>query len=240
MTRAVPRISVLFGAILALVACGTTTSPSASVQASATIGPASGEPDLLAVICAPAPKPFDPSDIDLTGAWAGDDDGIYYLRQLGSVVWWNGMSEREGSPMDLGRVWNNVGRGEVDGLQIDAEWADVPRSQDTGQGTLQLGIQDDGTGNVEIVTVNQTGDFGNRVWTPCLPVELRVAELFETYGGDIDEYADILTLEACDDLADLKETVTTTLDTAAAGSSEFRAALGHSHAISERQLALDC
>ena len=53
-------------------------------------------------------------------------------------------------------------------------------------------------------------------------------------------YTNILTLEGCDGLAVLKTSVTTTLNTADAGSPEFQAALGYSNAISERQLALDC
>lgn len=241
MTPALPRVSLLLGAILALAACGTSTSPSARVQPSATTEPESRPPDVLAVVCALAPKPFDPSAIDLTGAWAGDDGGIYYLRQLGSVVWWNGMSGREGSPLDLGRDWNNVGRGVINGLQIDVEWSDVPRSESAGYGTLSLNIQDDGKGNIEIVKVSETGlGFGNEVWTSCSPVELQVADYIQTYGGDVRQYADILTLGACADLADMKGTVTTTLNTADAGSPEFRAALGYSNAIAGRQLALAC
>jgi hypothetical protein len=73
--------------------------------------------------------------IDLTGAWAADDGGIYYVRQLGNVIWWNGMSQRDEPPGSLGRTWNNVGRGEIkDDLTIVAEWADVPRGMVDGQG----------------------------------------------------------------------------------------------------------
>ena len=241
MRLAVLRISVPVVAILALASCGSTTTPSASVQASPTTEPANGPSDVAAVGCTLAPKPFDPSDIDLTGAWAGDDLGIYYLRQLGSVLWWNGMSERDRSPSDLGRDWNNVGRGEIDGLQIHVEWSDVPRGVIYGAGTLELKIQDDGTGNTQIVKVGESeGGFGNNVWTPCSEVALQVADYIQNYGGEASQYGVILTLHACDDLADLENSVTTTLNTADAGSPEFRAALGYSNAISERQLALDC
>jgi hypothetical protein len=241
MTPAVPRISALLGAILALAACGDTTSPSTSAQASATNEPASQAPELPAVVCQPAQIAFDPSRFDLTGAWAGDDGGVYYFRQLGSVLWWNGMSEREGSPFGLGRVWNNVGRGEINGLQIDVEWADVPRSEDTGHGTLTLAIEDDGTGSIHMVKVSETGTgFGNDVWTPCAPIEMQIAEYLRTYGGDVVRYANILALEGCDNLAVLKTSVTTTLNTADAGSPDFQAALGYSNAIAERQQELDC
>ena len=241
MRLAVLRISVPVAAILVLAACGSTTSPSASVEASPTTEPASGPPDVAVVGCTPTPKPFDPGNIDLTGAWAVDDGGIYYLRQVGSVLWWNGMSERDGSPLAIGRDWNNVGRGEIDGLQIHVEWSDVPRGVIYGEGTLELTIQDDGTGNTQIVKVGESeGGFGNSVWTPCSEVELQVADYMETYGGEASQYGVILTLRSCDDLADLENSVTTTLNTTDAGSPEFRAALGYSHAISERQLALDC
>jgi hypothetical protein len=134
------------------------------------VGGGPSEPAAVGASCDAAPKPFDPNDVDLTGAWAGDDGGIYYLRQLGSVVWWNGMSGRAGSPSDLGRDWNNVARGEIDGLTISVVWADVPRGEIFGDGTLNLAIEDDGTGNVQIVKVSETGaGFGNSIWTPCTP-----------------------------------------------------------------------
>ncbi|MEP7040882.1 MAG: hypothetical protein ABI864_04825 [Chloroflexota bacterium] len=155
------------------------------------------------------------------------------------------MSGRDLSPLDLGREWNNVGRGVITGgvitgLEIDVEWSDVPRGGDLNNGTLLLNIQDDGNGNVQIVKVGGDEGFGNSVWTPCAPVELQVAEYVRAYGGEPHQYGVILTLDACGDLADLNETVTTALDTADAGSPDFQAALGYSHAISERKLALDC
>jgi hypothetical protein len=241
MTPAVPRISALLGSILALAACGITASPSTSPQASATNEPASQPPELLAVVCEPAPTPFKPTDFDLTGVWAGDDGGIYYLRQLGSVVWWNGMSGRERSPLELGRDWTNVARGVITGLQIDVQTSDVPRGGLLFNSTLILNIQDDGAGNIEIVKTKEVeGGFGNSVWTPCRPVELQVADYLGKYGGTVRQYMDILAVQSCDDLAKIKDTVTAPLHTAEAGSAEFRAALGYSNAISERELELNC
>jgi hypothetical protein len=243
MTPAVPRISALLGSILALAACGIPASPSTSVQASATNEP-SPAPELLAVVCRPAPIPFNPTDFDLTGAWAGDDGGIYYLRQVESVVWWNGMSGRNRSPLDVGREWNNVARGVINGLRIDVEGSDVPRGAGfITNGRLVLNIQEDGNGNIRIVkVVDHWGGvgFGNEVWTPCSPVELRVADYVGVYGGSVRQYVNILTLVACDDLAKIKDTVTAPLHTAEAGSPEFRAALGYSNAISDREVELNC
>lgn len=80
------------------------------------------------------------------------------------------MSDRSQSPENLGRVWNNVARGEISGLTINVEWADVPRGEILGEGTLTLEIEDDGTGNVQIVKVSETGTgFGGMTWTPCTP-----------------------------------------------------------------------
>ena len=158
------RLSGLVVAVLALAACATSSPSAASVGPSSV--PAASEPAVGAV-CETVPKAFDPNDIRLTGAWAGDDGGIYYLRQVGSVLWWNGMSGRSRPPSDLGRNWNNVARGEISGLTISLEWADVPRGGILGSGTLNLSIEDDGTGSIQIVRVSETGEFGNRTWTPC-------------------------------------------------------------------------
>jgi len=184
MKLALTRLAAPVLAILFVAACGTAASPTtptfsagpaqasqaAAPPASANL-PASSIPSAeVAARCDKAPRPFDANKVDLTGAWAGDDDGIYYLRQIGSVVWWNGMSERAGGPSKLGRDWNNVGRGEVKALKIEVEWADVPRGQILGNGTLSLSIKDDGAGNVQIIKDSETGTgFGNNIWTPCTP-----------------------------------------------------------------------
>jgi len=122
--------------------------------------------------CVRRPLKFDPAaNIDLTGAWAGDDDGIYYVRQLGKVIWWNGMSQRDDPPGLLGRDWNNVGRGEIkDDLTIVAEWADVARGQAEGYGTVNFKIGPDSAGNIQITKTSETGTGrGDTKWTRCQP-----------------------------------------------------------------------
>ena len=182
--NSVHRRFVLIVAMLSLAACGT-SAPSTSTVAPSTSGgqashaaapsasaaTATARPSpAVAAACDKALKGFDANHVDLTGAWAGDDEGIYYLRQVGSVLWWNGMSDRAGSPSDLGRGWNNVGRGVIKALKVDVEWADVPRGGILGNGTLSLKIDDDGTGNVHVIKVSETGTgFGNNIWTPCTP-----------------------------------------------------------------------
>ena len=122
--------------------------------------------------CVPRPVKFDSAAaIDLTGAWAGDDEGIYYVRQLDNVIWWNGMSQRDEAPGSLGRFWNNVGRGEIrDDLTIAAEWADVPRGQTPGYGTVNFRIGADASGNIQITKTSETGSGrGDTRWTRCEP-----------------------------------------------------------------------
>ena len=190
-TRRIPVLvaTLLSAAVLALAACSPSTpaattpasAPSLStagssrgaVEATASTSPkpsASPSPRPIAARCDKVAKAFDAKKIDLNGPWAGDDDGIYYLRQVGSVLWWNGMSDRAGVPATLGREWNNVARGEIKDLAVDVQWADVPRGGILGGGTMNLKIQDDGTGNVRITKVSETGSgFGNTTWTPCKP-----------------------------------------------------------------------
>jgi hypothetical protein len=185
LNRAAFRLAMLMVAILALAACGSTASPSANAPAASAAAQASTVPVVLAspsraaspspsaavaVRCDKVPMAFNATKFDLTGAWNGDDGGIYYLRQLGSILWWNGMDGRTGSPSNLGRDWNNVGRGQITGVKIQVEWADVPRGGILGGGTMSLKVADDGTGNVKIVKESETGTgFGNTLWLPCKP-----------------------------------------------------------------------
>ena len=179
------RMLAIVGGALLVAACGSTapsptgaaasagTNPATSVApstASHAVAASQAPMSAVAAACDKTAKAFDATKIDLTGPWAGDDAGIYYLRQVGSFLWWNGMSGRDGTPERLGREWNNVARGEIKGVSVDVDWADIPRGQIQDGGTMTLKVEDDGTGNVQIVKVSQqTGDFGNTLWTPCKP-----------------------------------------------------------------------
>jgi hypothetical protein len=109
------------------------------------------------------------SHFDLTGAWTADDGGVYYVRQIGSVIWWAGFSQ------DNGRSFTNVFRGvwqEPGGVadEIDTivgQWADLPRGSGTWQaGKLILTVNFESPGTVsELRAVRgTTGGFGGRVW----------------------------------------------------------------------------
>lgn len=56
----------------------------------------------------------------MTGIWLGDDGGTYYLRQIGNVVWWIGLS----GGID-GRTYSNVFRGTMTTQSIDNERINV-------------------------------------------------------------------------------------------------------------------
>jgi len=164
--------------VLAVAFAGCSTSAATSAP---TVGPAAGATQAATKTpvatraagapCEPKAVAFDAAKVALSGAWAGDHAGIYYLRQLGKIVWWNGMANRASDPAVLGRDWNNVARGEIkDDLTIAVEWADVPRGEILGGGTLTVRIGKDAKGNIQLTKIAETGTgFGNNVWTPCSP-----------------------------------------------------------------------
>jgi hypothetical protein len=92
---------------------------------------------------------------DLTGVWNCDDGGMYYIRQLGTTIWWYG----EHDP--IAPDWSNVMRGTVIGSTINADWTDVPKGSIMQYGLLTLQIQS----NNRIVATSKTGGFGGSVWT---------------------------------------------------------------------------
>lgn len=96
----------------------------------------------------------------LTGVWQASDGGTYYLRQIGSNVWWNGMSGGND-----GRSFNNIFTGVIkwpqQGLpRISGEWIDVPRGTVMSSGSLDLEIRTHTT----LQIVSQTGGFGAKTW----------------------------------------------------------------------------
>jgi hypothetical protein len=163
-------------ALVGLVGCGgqsATGTQTASQAAAVTSAVPSAIPIHEAgAVCTLTPAKFDPkAKIDLNGAWAGDDGGIYYVRQRDNVIWWNGMSSRNYPAEVLGRDWNNVGRGEIsDDLTIAADWVDVPRGRIAGYGTVDFKIGADGAGNLQITKTSETGTGrGDTTWSRCEP-----------------------------------------------------------------------
>ena len=175
------RYALAVALCLTLLACGgnqSVASPSlaaASVQPTAGSGEGTAKPTPAPTLVAAAPCTertlvFDPTTLDLTGAWLGNDEGIYYIRQVGKKVWWNGMSGQSGPAALLGRDWTNVAAGEIKAdLTIELEWADVPRGGVLGDGTLVWTVEDV-DGNTRMRKLSETGSgFGGVIFTPCAP-----------------------------------------------------------------------
>ena len=154
---------------------GTASQAAASPAVVAAVSPAPTPVEVPAAGggCAPAPLKFDPNakKKGLTGTWAGNDGGVYYVRQMDNVIWWNGMSSREDPPEMLGLNWNNVGRGEIkDDLTIASDWVDVPRGGAEGHGTVNFKIGPDAAGNLQITKTSETGTGrGDTKWSRCQP-----------------------------------------------------------------------
>jgi hypothetical protein len=140
--------------MLALAGCG---EESPSPSASAGTGP-----DLSAIACATA----DPTDVgELTGAWSGNDSGVYYIRQVGDCVWWFGT---EIEPIERGVTgqpgFANVASGRFDGGLLELEWADIPLGRVLGGGGLTF-VYD--AANDRLLLTEQRGD-----WIPFGGTEL--------------------------------------------------------------------
>jgi hypothetical protein len=105
---------------------------------------------------------------DLTGVWHANDGGTYYLRQLGSEMWWLGLSR------DQGRAFANVFHGSIApgfNISISGDWVDIPAgvggARSNGRLNL-LGLAAVGEGIGELTTalnaVGSTGGFGGSNW----------------------------------------------------------------------------
>jgi hypothetical protein len=105
-----------------------------------------------AAICA-APK-------SVSGVWASNDHGTYYMRRVGHNVWWLGDGP--------GDSWMNVFKGTEDGQTITGQWADV--NPVSGSGTLTLKIHgqlDHGILGFERIGSTGDGFAGTRWFKPC-------------------------------------------------------------------------
>jgi hypothetical protein len=88
----------------------------------------------------------------LTGTWQGNDGGSYYVRQVGSEVWWFG----ENLPS-----FSNVAYGKISGDKLILTWGDVPKGSIASSGILVLKV----TSSNRLDAVSKTGGFSGSVWT---------------------------------------------------------------------------
>src|SRR5947208_1680212 len=72
--------------------------------------------------------------INRGGVWSANDGGTYWIRQIGSCLWWAGFSGPVDTPT-TGRGFSNVLFGTVNGDgTLSGYWVDVPRGATTGNG----------------------------------------------------------------------------------------------------------
>jgi hypothetical protein len=140
---------VFLSFVLAVAGCGGDITESDSPTPNASTTPA----DLSEIACATA----DPADIcELTGAWAGNDHGVYYIRQVGDCVWWFGTELQDIQPGATRQPgFANVASGRVDGSEIKLEWADVPMGNILNGGGLALTFDRQ---NDQLVITERRGD----------------------------------------------------------------------------------
>ncbi len=142
---------------LAVAGCGAdpaTPSPAPSAVAIA-VPSATAASDLAAIAC----STDDPENVGaLTGAWRGNDGGVYYIRQVGDCVWWFGTDLADIKPSDVGRSgFANVAAGRVDGTEVELEWADLTVGNLVGGGGLTVTIDEGGD---TLTVTGQRGDWG--------------------------------------------------------------------------------
>jgi len=92
------------------------------------------------------------TNVDLTGVWSCNDGGTYYLKQIDSVLWWDGDGSTE--------TFSNVAYGTIDGNTITLEYADVPEGRASGYGNLVLNI----ISNDELEAREKPESYGGSHW----------------------------------------------------------------------------
>ena len=161
--RRAPFLIAMVGVALAACSASVTPSPNPTAQPTA-------QPTAALFTCASRTLAWDgTSAVGLTGTWAGDDDGVYYLRQLGDQVWWLGMSGIGGPLVLRGSDWTNVYQGTLAGDTVTGTYADVPggKIQDSGPVVLKLTLTSGGGISLNRTDPLLSTGFGGTLLTPC-------------------------------------------------------------------------
>jgi len=159
------RAPFLIGIVaVAVAACSAAATPSANPTANPTA-------QAVAMFTCPSRTlAWDgTSAIDLTGTWAGDDQGVYYLRQLGDQVWWLGMSGLGQPLVARGTDWTNVYVGTLSGDTVTGTYADVPQGKILDKGPVVMKLTPTSDGGISLVRTDPvlaTG-FGGKMFSPC-------------------------------------------------------------------------
>lgn len=112
----------------------------------------------------PAVQVSDPATgqpLDLSGAWSGNDGGLYYVKQIGTCVWWSGLSNFDGQYP--GQEWIMTFKGTMnsDG-QIDGDFVDV-KSTNPGSGTMTIEARPDQVNGAAVVQLYRTAATGHAI-----------------------------------------------------------------------------
>jgi hypothetical protein len=92
--------------------------------------------------------------VDLTGDWKISPNVDIYIRQIGNSIWW--LCESSG----VNPGWSSVANGTMEGNTVSLSWIDVPKSNLSAIGLLELNITSDN----ELEVLNQTGGWGGDNW----------------------------------------------------------------------------
>lgn len=98
-----------------------------------------------------------PGTIDLTGAWKCNDGGMYYVRQIGNDIQWEG----RGTFSSNGVKWVNVFHGTLSSGVIQGDWADTPEGGVLGSGSMVLQVE---SNNHFYATSYSGSSFGGSDW----------------------------------------------------------------------------
>jgi hypothetical protein len=89
--------------------------------------------------------------MDLSGIWKSNDGGVYFVRQIGTEVWWQGET--------ADHEWVNAFKGTCTEDTVTGEWIDLPKGKASSSGELNLNIQ----GN-KMTCTSSGGNFPSREW----------------------------------------------------------------------------
>lgn len=112
----------------------------------------------------------DNQPLDLSGVWSGNDGGLYYIKQIGSCVWWSGMSNFTDQGQYPGEEWIMAFRGTIDADgRINGDFVDV-KSSNPGNGTMTIEARIDQVNGKPVVQLYRTAATGHPVgvtfWQP--------------------------------------------------------------------------
>jgi hypothetical protein len=99
--------------------------------------------------------------LDISGEWSGNDGGVYYIKQIGTCIWWSGQSNFEGQYP--GQEWIMTFRGTMneDGV-INGDFVDV-KSSNPGSGTMTIEAHIDQVNGQGVVQLYRTAATGHEI-----------------------------------------------------------------------------